>query len=112
MRIAVPAADGKLSMHFGHCDAFWVFEVDPESKQILRSESVTPPEHAPGVLPAWLAGKGVTLVIAGGMGMRAQQLFAESGVDVITGAPSAEPEEVVRSFLDDALELGENVCEH
>jgi len=112
MKIAVPTVDGALSLHFGHCDAFSVFEVDQDSKAVLNSEALVPPAHAPGVLPAWLAENGVTLVIASGMGMRAQQIFAQSGIDVVTGAPPAAPQEVVQAFLDGSLEIGDNVCEH
>jgi predicted Fe-Mo cluster-binding NifX family protein len=46
------------------------------------------------------------------MGSRAQQLFAEQGVKVVTGAPAAEPETVVRQYLADTLVTGENVCDH
>ncbi len=70
------------------------------------------PEHEPGLLPAWLAEKGAGFVIAGGMGSRAQQLFAEQGVSVIIGAPVAEPETVVQQYLTGSLVTGENVCDH
>jgi len=52
------------------------------------------------------------LVIAGGMGRRAQDLFARSGIEVIVGAPAAPPEELVRAYLAGELEAGENVCDH
>jgi len=64
------------------------------------------------VLPAWLAENGVTLVIASGMGTRAQQIFAQSGIDVVTGAPPEPPQDVVQAFLDGTLEMGGNICEH
>ena len=79
---------------------------------VVASERVPSPEHAPGLLPEWLAGRGATAVIAGGMGMRAQRLFAESGITVLTGAPADEPQLIVQAYLDGELELGENVCDH
>jgi ATP-binding protein involved in chromosome partitioning len=54
----------------------------------------------------------VKTVIAGGMGARAQQIFAESGVRVVCGAPPLEPLQVVRQYVEGSLELGDNVCDH
>ncbi|MFH1848505.1 MAG: NifB/NifX family molybdenum-iron cluster-binding protein, partial [Candidatus Omnitrophota bacterium] len=44
---------------------------------------LTPPAHAPGVLPKWLGEQGANVIIASGMGTRAQNLFKENGIDVI-----------------------------
>ena len=112
MRVAIPMNDGKLCMHFGHCEQFAVVDVDAESKEIKGQELLTPPAHEPGVLPRWLTGMQVTLVIAGGMGQRAQQLFTESGIEVICGAPSETPERLVTDYLTGNLAVGRNVCDH
>lgn len=87
-------------------------DVDAATKRVLSLTTIPAPEHEPGLLPAWLADKGAGFIIAGGMGSRAQQLFAEQGVSVVTGASPAEPETIVRQFLDGALVTGENVCDH
>ncbi len=112
MRIAIPAADGMLCMHFGHCQAFELIDVDPETKQIVDQTSVEAPEHQPGLLPPWLSERGVNLVIAGGMGQRAQQLFVQHGVQVMTGAPAQPPRQVVESYLNGTLTVGDNICDH
>jgi ATP-binding protein involved in chromosome partitioning len=112
MRIAIPVAEGQLAMHFGHCQEFALFDVDPEGKTITASKSVVPPAHAPGVLPKWLAEQGATMIIAGGMGSRAQGLFTQSGIEVVIGAPSSPPEEVVAAYLAGTLQAGENICDH
>ena len=112
MRFAVPTSDGLLCPHFGHCQEFTLIDVDKASKRVLNMTIIPAPEHEPGLLPAWLADKGASHIIAGGMGSKAQQLFTEQGVSVVTGAPMVEPETVVRQFLDDALVTGENVCDH
>ncbi|NLO28179.1 MAG: P-loop NTPase [Actinobacteria bacterium] len=112
IRFAVPTSNGLLCPHFGHCQEFTLIDVDRSSKRVLNITILPAPEHEPGLLPAWLADKGAGHIIAGGMGSRAQQLFAQQGVSVITGAPVAEPETVVRQFLDDSLVTGANVCDH
>jgi predicted Fe-Mo cluster-binding NifX family protein len=111
MIIALPVANEALCMHFGHCQIFRFFEID-ETGKILKSEDKTPPPHEPGVLPKWLGELKVDLVIAGGMGARAQQLFTMAGVKVITGAPVDDPQKIVQAFLADKLQTGDNACDH
>lgn len=111
-KIAVPVEGGRLAAHFGHCGAFELFETDAAACTIVRSEVVDAPPHEPGRLPAWLAALGVEVVIAGGMGHRAQDLFTASGIDVVVGAPSNAPRDVVQSYLEGKLEAGRNICDH
>ena len=112
MRIAIPLAGGKLAMHFGHCEQFALIDVNSENKEIINKEFVEPPGYQPGVLPKWLSEQGANVIIASGMGSRAQNLFAESGIKVVVGAGSAEPESIVKEYLDGTLEAGDNICDH
>jgi predicted Fe-Mo cluster-binding NifX family protein len=112
MRIAVPVANGVLSMHFGHCEAFTLVDVDPDSRAIVNTEETSAPPHQPGLLPRWLGEQGVDVVIAGGMGQRAHSLFAEQNVSVVVGASPVSPEVLVKDYLDGTLQTGENVCDH
>lgn len=112
MRIAIPVVNDQLSMHFGHCERFVFFDVDHQGGRILNREEVPAPPHQPGFLPQWMAQRKVDLVLAGGMGPRAQGLFAQYGIRVITGAPPIDPEEAVRSLLAGTLQTGANVCDH
>ncbi len=112
MKIAIPLANDCLALHFGHCETFALIDADPESKKILGREEVVPPPHEPGLLPRWLAEKGATVIIAGGMGQRAQSLFTENGIEVVVGAPADSPEEIVKNFLSGILKTGVNACDH
>jgi len=112
MRIAIPLADGKLAMHFGHCERFALLDVDSAAKKILGREDVEAPPHQPGLLPPWLAEKGATVIIAGGMGGRAVDLFAQQRIQVIVGAAAETPEKLAADYLAGALQSGENVCDH
>ncbi|MCD4708075.1 MAG: NifB/NifX family molybdenum-iron cluster-binding protein [Candidatus Sabulitectum sp.] len=110
MRIAIPMANGALCMHFGHCGTFAI--VDVEDNKVTAISDTVPPPHQPGLLPPWLAEQGVTMVIAGGMGSRAQALFTQSGIEVVTGASGTSAREIVENYLGGTLETVENACDH
>lgn len=112
MRIALPIADGTLAMHFGHCAQFALVDVDVAAKQVIKTEMVDAPEHQPGLLPRWLGERGANVIIAGGMGSRAQMLFAEQGIQVIVGAPADSLDNLVAAYLNDSLQSGANICDH
>lgn len=112
MKIAIPLAEGKLALHFGHCPSFAVFDVDQLHKKVLGRVDIPAPPHEPGLLPPWLAEKGVTLILAGGMGQRAQQLFTGQGIEVVVGVPAEAPELLVEKWLQGALATGVNCCDH
>jgi len=112
MKIAIPIRDGRLCVHFGHCEEFAIFEVDEATGTFDKPELGGAPPHEPGRLPSWLHERGVSIVIAGGMGRRAQQLFQQYGIQVLVGAPSDSPESLVSAFLKGELRSGENVCDH
>ncbi|NJB66549.1 Mrp family chromosome partitioning ATPase/predicted Fe-Mo cluster-binding NifX family protein [Desulfobaculum xiamenense] len=111
-RVAVPVAAGQLCQHFGHCEKFALLDVDNATRTITKGELLTPPPHEPGVLPRWLAEKGAKLIIAGGMGARAQSLFTESGIKVVVGAQGGDPETIVNAYLAGQLTVGQNICDH
>ena len=110
--IAIPIADGKLCSHFGHCQQFVFFEVDVATGQIHGTKHLDPPPHEPGLLPRWLHDENARVVIAGGMGKRAQDIFSEQGVEVVVGAPADRPEDVVQAYLDGKLTVAANPCDH
>ncbi len=110
MKFAIPMAEGKLCAHFGHCQEFAL--IDVEGKEIKNKQVLVPPPHEPGVLPKWLHGLGATVIIAGGMGQRAVGLFNQNGIKVVVGAPALEPETLVKSYLDNTLVTGGNLCDH
>ena len=112
MRIAIPCSGGQLAGHFGHCETFSLFDVDPVARTITAEESLVAPSHEPGLLPAWLKEKNATVIIAGGMGSRAHQLFDQAGIAVVVGATPAAPRAVAEAWLSDSLQTGTNLCDH
>jgi ATP-binding protein involved in chromosome partitioning len=112
MRIAIPLAQGQLSLHFGHCDEFALVDVDSQERRVTGIQRQVAPSHAPGVLPQWLSQRHVNVVIAGGMGSRAQMLFVQNGIDVVIGATTGSPEEIATAYLNETLQTGTNICDH
>ena len=110
MKFAIPVANGQLCQHFGHCQQFAI--VDVEDNKPVNTEFHNPPAHEPGVLPQWLSEQKVDVVVAGGMGMRAQQFFSQFGIRVVVGAQPGDPADVVQKYLDGTLETGTNLCDH
>ena len=112
MRYAVPVINGEMAEHFGHCSHFALFDVDETTKTVVGREIVASPGHQPGLLPSWLAGEGVSVVIASGMGTRAQSLFTENHIEVVIGALGSEPEKAVMDYMRGTLATGGYVCDH
>jgi len=112
MKYAVPVSGGVMSPHFGHCEQFAIIDVDENTKRVINRELIPSPEHQPGLLPAWLASKGVNVVIAGGMGPSAQNLFQQKGIKVVLGAQEGNPETAVIKYITGTLATGNNTCSH
>ncbi len=96
MKIAV-ASEGKIvTEHCGHCESFNIY--DTENGSIVKSDSVPNPGHRPGFLPNFLNDMGVKVIISGGMGGGAVDIFNEKGIEVISGA-SGDAEAAVNGYL-------------
>jgi predicted Fe-Mo cluster-binding NifX family protein len=109
-KFAVPTVGQVLTPHFGHCDQFAI--IDTEDDHITHVDFVEPPAHQPGVYPAFLAGKGVHVIISGGMGHRARDLFNQHNIEVCVGVLNGSPRELVGQYLNEQLQTGENLCDH
>jgi len=109
-KFAIPTLNEKLTAHFGHCEKFAI--VDVEEDKVINEEFIVPPVHQPGVYPKFLADHGVHVIIAGGMGQKAQDLFAMNNIEVHMGVQDGSPTELVMSYLKNQLQTGQNLCDH
>ncbi len=107
---AIPTLQGKSCAHFGHCQSFAVVEVVDNT--VGEVAFMDPPAHQPGTYPRFLADQGVNIVIAGGMGAMAQDLFRQNNIDVHMGVGVEEPRMLVEQFLSNELQTGDNLCNH
>lgn len=106
-KIAVASEQAMVTGHFGHCENFIIF--DTEDGKIIKSESVPNPGHRPGFLPVFLSDLGVNVIISGGMGGGAIDIFNSKNIEVITGA-SGGAEDAVKRYLAGELESTGSIC--
>jgi predicted Fe-Mo cluster-binding NifX family protein len=107
MKIAVASEDKKVTGHFGHCENFNIFET--KNNKIIEKEIIPNPGHKPGFLPNFLNDLGVNVIISGGMGGGAVDIFNEKGIEVIIGVEGGA-EEAVISYLEGVLKSTGSVC--
>ncbi|MEG1762439.1 MAG: NifB/NifX family molybdenum-iron cluster-binding protein [Bacteroidales bacterium] len=99
MKIALPTRESKVDDHFGHCEYYTIFTIN-DDHTIATKENMPSPEGCgckSNIAPI-LASKGVSIMLAGSMGMGAVNVLANSGIKVYGGC-SGNVEEVVKNFL-------------
>ncbi|NMA67745.1 MAG: dinitrogenase iron-molybdenum cofactor [Clostridiaceae bacterium] len=106
-KIGVACDDGEVSNYFGHCEKFIIF--DTVNKHIIKSKAINNPGHKPVFLPNFLDDLGVNVVISGGMGGGAIEIFNEKNIEVVIGA-SGEAKEAAESYLEGSLESVGSPC--
>ena len=109
-RVAFPTNDGQtVSEHFGHCRMFALADI--ADGQITAMNSIEAPEHAPGVFPRFLGEQGANVIITGGMGKTAVDMFKARSIEVILGA-SGSIQDNLNEFLNGGLYSSGSVCDH
>lgn len=106
-KIAVASEGEMVAEHFGHCQNFNIYEI--ENGEIVKSESIDNPGHKPGFLPNFLNDMGINVIISGGMGRGAVDIFSDKGIETIVGA-SGESKSAVQLYLNDSLKSNNRVC--
>lgn len=115
-RIALACEDnqglgGQISQHFGRCPYYLI--VDVEGDEIRKTDSVSNPyynRHVPGMVPQFINQQGANVMIAGGMGPRAIDMFTSLGIEVVTGA-MGNAGNVLQAYLRGEIS-GVEPCEH
>lgn len=107
MKIATACEGSLITEHFGHCENFIIFDV--ENNKIISSKSVPNPGHKPGFLPNYLNGLGVNIIMSGGMGGGAVDIFNELNIEVVTGA-LGDAKAQVEMYLSGKLKSTGTIC--
>lgn len=107
MKIAVASEGTMVSGHFGHCEGFTMYNI--ENLEVIGKALVPNPGHKPGFLPVFLKEQKADVIIAGGMGEAAQELFHENGIEVVVGA-QGNADDVVKRYLAGGLQSTGSIC--
>jgi len=107
MKIAISTDLEKVSEHFGRCPEFTIIEI--ENDKIKNKKIIKNPGHMTGFLPKFLKEKGVSYVIAGGAGFKAQKLFEQFGIQLITGI-QGDVNNVIKEFMKGNIKQGKDFC--
>lgn len=107
MRIAVASEKDMVTGHFGHCESFHLFDV--ENGEIVKEESLPNPGHKPGFLPNYLHEKGANVIISGGMGGAAVQIFNSHNIEVVIGTKGLAKDAVCK-YIKGELESTGSIC--
>jgi predicted Fe-Mo cluster-binding NifX family protein len=108
--IAIPTIKGRMCASLGRCEKFGIVEVNRQ--KILKEYYINPPAHQSGAYPKFLADYGVSVIIAGGLGNEAYQIFRQNNIEVFIGMCLEKPEDLVRSYLKDELKKGKIISEY
>lgn len=100
-KIALPLSNNQVSQNFELCSAFFIITVDDENN--IKKELVNA-HLQPGILPYWLAEKGVTDIITKGIQVQTASQFNTFKINVFAGVEPSDPEQLVEEFLDGSLE--------
>ena len=109
MKISVACMGTQVSGHFGHCENFTIFNT--ENGKIADVQVIPNPGHKPGFLPNFLGDMGAEVIIAGGMGAAAVEIFNSRNIEVIVGA-QGDATAAVEAYLKGELKSTGAVCHH
>lgn len=100
-RVAIPVLDGKLSEDFGACTHVEVFDL--ERQAVRKHQILTPPCRESSLLLAWIAGQGITDVIANHVDPEIAALFSMEKISLFVGVAPRSPDLLVADYLNGTL---------
>ena len=107
MKVAVSTDGEHVSEHFGRCPQFTIAEI--ADGNVRNVEVIDNPGHHPGFLPQFFHERKVDCIIAGGMGGRARDLFAQFNIQSLLGV-QGPVKEVLDQLAKGKLAGGESLC--
>ncbi|MBQ7488577.1 MAG: FKBP-type peptidyl-prolyl cis-trans isomerase [Clostridia bacterium] len=109
MRIAVTYDNGMVFQHFGHTEAFKVYEV--ENGTVVSTSMVDSNGSGHGALATLLRDNSIDVLICGGIGGGAQQALSENGIELCAGATGNADDAVAAYLRGELVNTGAN-CDH
>lgn len=87
MKLAITYQEGMIFQHFGHSEAFKIYDI--ANGQVTGSQVVPTNGSGHGALAGFLTSQGVDTLICGGIGGGAKAALAEAGIRLYCGASAA-----------------------
>lgn len=111
-KIAIPTRDNVVDDHFGHCDHYTVFSVD-DNKNVIGSEHLDSPQGCgcKSNIASVMQEMGITIMLAGNMGMGAFNKLTMHGISVVRGC-HGNIEDVLKAYLDGSIADSAESCSH
>lgn len=114
MKIAIPVTrSNQIDDHFGHCEFYRIFNVSEnnEVQEFITLKS----EQGCGCksnIAGVLAGNGVSIMLAGGIGAGAINVLNHSGIKVIRGCSGNAIDVVNQYVAGEITDSGESCAQH
>jgi len=114
MKIAIPVTkSNQIDDHFGHCEFYGVYTIS-EKNEIIDVQTIKS-EQGCGCksnIANVLAEKGVTIMLAGGIGGGAINVLNNSGIKVVRGC-SGNAADIVKLYVEGKInDSGESCSQH
>jgi predicted Fe-Mo cluster-binding NifX family protein len=109
-RIAIPSSlpgglQAEVGAHFGHCDIYTLVDLKDGSITQVGTLPNVPHQQGGCLAPVnHLASHGVTVLIAGGMGLRPLMGFNQAGIEVYRGTEAPSVAAAVAALIRDDLQ--------
>lgn len=110
MKLAVTYENGTVFQHFGHTEAFKIYQI--ENGAVVSSQIVPTNGSGHGALAGFLQERGVNALICGGIGGGAKMALADAGI-ALYGGVTGEADQAVEDLLAGKLAYNPGVeCQH
>jgi len=99
-KIAIPVSNNSINEHFGQCDSYEIYEISDDNN-ILNVEKISSSKGCgcKSNIAEILSDKGVSIMLAGGIGEGAIQVLNNEGIQVVRGC-SGKTEDIVKNFIE------------
>ena len=110
--IAIPTCDGMVDDHFGHCAYYTVATID-EQNQVIKQERLDSPEGCgcKSNIAYIMQEMGITIMLAGNMGLGAFNKLSAHGISVIRGC-HGKIDDVLNAYLNGEIQDSLESCNH
>lgn len=111
-KIAIPTRDEMVDDHFGHCAYYTIVTLDDQN-QVINRERLASPKGCgcKSNIASVMQEMGISLMLAGNMGMGAYNKLNAHGISVIRGC-HGKVEDVLKAYQSGNLTDSLEACDH